>query len=272
MPEAGDTLIQSSLVAAAAAYVRQAEGEVHEDPALTWVTTRTRVPFYNGAVRTRLDGDDADRAIETLVADFQARGWLVCWWVMPPDRPADLAARLAARGFTPWTNDLGMTVDLSGVPEAVPLPEGVTVERVETMETLEEWLRAFGAGFGVPESWLAVYGRLPLRVPPAESRFRFYLARAGGVPVATSLWFPAPDAAVIDEIATIPAMRRRGIGTAVTHAALRDARASGYRTAVLVASEAGARIYRRLGFKAYGRRDIYILGGWPPAPPGRRAP
>ncbi len=72
------------------------------------------------------------------------------------------------------------------------------------------------------------------------------------------MWFPAERAAVLDEIATIPGMRRRCIGTAVTHAALQDARLAGYDTAVLVASEAGTPVYHRLGFQAHGRRQIYL--------------
>jgi GNAT superfamily N-acetyltransferase len=155
-----------------------------------------------------------------------------------------------------------MAADLAALPEDVPLPEGVSVERIRTRQGQEDWLRAFGAGFGIPDPWLAIYGRLPLGVAPDDSLFRFFLARHRGVPVATSLWFPAAAAAVIDEIATAPDLRRRGIGTAVTHAALRDARLSGYRTAVLVASEAGAPVYRRLGFEPHGRRQIYQL----PAP------
>lgn len=257
-PEAVDDIIERGLAAAAVAYVRQGGGEVHDEPALTWISTGTPLRFYNGVVRTRLAAPDADRVIETVSSRFHARGWLIAWWVMPQSRPNDLARRLAAHGFAPWDDDLGMAVDLGTLPAAVPLPAGVTVERVRTREALEDWVRAFGGGFGVDEARLAEYRRLPLSVAPAESAFRYYLARAGGAPVATSMWFPAEDAAVIDEIATAPALRRRGIGTAVTHAALRDAQVMGYRTAVLVASDAGARIYRRLGFKPYGRRHIYL--------------
>ncbi|HEV2440223.1 MAG TPA: GNAT family N-acetyltransferase [bacterium] len=251
-------MIETGLAAAAVAYVRQGRGFVHEEPALTWVSTGAPIPFYSGVVRTRLRDADTDRIIDGVIAEFHARGWMMGWWAMPPSRPADLVARLTARGFTPWTGDLGMAVNLADVPATVPLPPDVTIERVRTMEALEDWLRAFGAGFGIPEAALAIYRRLPAGVPPAESVFRFYLARAAGVPVATSMWFPAPDAAVIDEIAAVPEMRRRGIGTAVTHAALRDAQMTGYRTAVLVASKAGEPVYRRLGFKAYGRREIYL--------------
>jgi ribosomal protein S18 acetylase RimI-like enzyme len=256
--EAADEIIERGLVAAAVAYVRQGGGEVHEEPALTWVSTGTPIPFYNGVIRTRLPDGEADRAIETVAAHFQARGWLMGWWVMPRSRPTDLADRLTAHGFAPWAGDLEMALDLAALPDTLFLPDGVTIERVRTREALEDWLRAFGEGFGVPEAGLARYRRLPMGVAPADSAFRFYLARFRSAPVATSMWFPGEDAAVIDEIATVPAMRRRGIGTAVTHAALRDAQEAGYRTAVLVASEAGARIYRRLGFKAYGRRQIFL--------------
>lgn len=258
-PQAADEVIERGLVAAAIAYVRQGGGIVHDEPVMTWVSTGTRIPFYNGVIRTRLSASGADHAIESIVGRFEERGWRMAWWVMPPSRPADLARRLEAHGFTRWGGDLGMATDLAALPEAVPLPEGVSVERVRTRPALEDWLRAFGAGFGIPEPWLAIYGRLPLGVAPEDSLFRFFLARDRGAPVATSLWFPAADAAVIDEIATVPDRRRRGIGTAVTHAALRDARSSGYRTAVLVASEAGAPVYRRLGFASYGRREIYQL-------------
>lgn len=255
-----DDLIEEALVAAAAAYVRQGGGEVREGPSFTWVSTATRVPFYSGVIRTRLAEHDADRTIEAVTAEFEARGRLMGWWIMPPSRPADLAARLAAHGFAEWGSDLGMAGDLAGIPEAVPLPPDVTIERVRTLDGLEDWLRAFGAGFGVPERGMVRYRRLPLGAPPEQSRFRYFLARAGGIPVATALWFPAERAAVLDEIATVPAMRRRGIGTAVTHAALLDARLAGYRTAVLVASQAGTSVYRRLGFESHGRRHIFLRG------------
>jgi ribosomal protein S18 acetylase RimI-like enzyme len=241
--------------------VRQAGGTVHDDPALTWVSTGTRVLFYNGVLRTRLAPEDADRVIAAVTAEFRRRDWTMAWWVMPNSRPADLADRLRAQGFTPWGGDLGMVVDLDTIPESVPLPPEVSIERVRSDAALDDWLQVFGDGFGIPEAILAEYARLPRGVPPAQSLFRFYLARSDGLPAAAALWFPAPDAALLDEIATIPALRRRGIATAVTHRALSDARAEGYRTAVLVASQAGTGVYRRLGFHSYGRRQIYMLQG-----------
>lgn len=240
------------------AYVRQAGGTVHEDSRLTWISTGSPLRFYNGVVRTRLASPDADREIDSVVSRFRERGWLMVWWVMPSSRPPDLAARLAAHGFALRDQDLAMAVELAALPGSVPVPAGVTIERVRTRGAMDDWLRAFGAGFRIPDEGLAEYSKLPLGVAPAESAFRYYLARADGAPVATALWYPDGDVAVIDEVATIPAMRRRGIGTAVTYAALHDARAAGQRTGVLVASDAGAPVYRRLGFGAYGPRYLYL--------------
>jgi GNAT superfamily N-acetyltransferase len=230
---------------------------VHEDPAATWISTGSAIRFYNGVIRTRLAPVEADRVIESLTALFRDRTWVLAWWVMPNSRPADLAERLVAHGFALWDHDLGMAADLAAVPRTVRVPSGVTIERVVADGTLDDWIRAFGAGFGVPEAALTAYAQLPRGAPPAESLFRYYLARASGEPVGTALWFPAREAAVVDEITTIPAMRRRGVATAITHAVLQDARAAGYETAVLVASPAGSRVYGRLGFQSYGQRRIY---------------
>ena len=56
---------------------------------------------------------------------------------------------------------------------------------------------------------------------------------------------------------TEPGWRGRGIGTAMTAAALRAAARSGARRAALDSSDAGARIYKRLGFESVGGTTRY---------------
>jgi ribosomal protein S18 acetylase RimI-like enzyme len=68
-------------------------------------------------------------------------------------------------------------------------------------------------------------------------------------------------------LATLPDARRRGAATAVTIAALEDARADGCRLAVLASTPAALSLYRRLGFEDGGRLTIAGRGAFGPAEP-----
>ena len=68
----------------------------------------------------------------------------------------------------------------------------------------------------------------------------------------------AGDVLGVFNVATVPGARGRGVGRAVTLAALRDGAAAGCRMAVLQASEMGHPVYERLGFRDFGAYDIYV--------------
>jgi ribosomal protein S18 acetylase RimI-like enzyme len=84
------------------------------------------------------------------------------------------------------------------------------------------------------------------------------LARRSGQPVATALAVVDGDAVVIYNVATLPEARGRGIGAAITLAALRDARSGGATLGVLESSEIGYGVYRRIGFREAGRFRILV--------------
>jgi hypothetical protein len=63
-------------------------------------------------------------------------------------RPPDLGRRLIAHGFEYGGDDIGMAVDLSGLPERVPVPDDFVVERVRDEAGLAAWIEALGSGFG----------------------------------------------------------------------------------------------------------------------------
>ena len=67
----------------------------------------------------------------------------------------------------------------------------------------------------------------------------------------------AGDVAGLYNIATVPAVRRRGVGSAMTVRPLEDARVAGCATAVLQAAPAGVSIYERVGFRAFGTITEY---------------
>jgi GNAT superfamily N-acetyltransferase len=130
---------------------------------------------------------------------------------------------------------------------------------------MQVWLRTFGSGFGLNDAVLAAYGGVVTGAPPDRHPAGwFYLAWLDGTPVGTAGLFCDAGVANIVQVCTAPSARRRGVGDAVTRAALLDARTMGYRIAVLRASDAGVPLYERMGFALYCSLDAYRLAS-PPA-------
>jgi ribosomal protein S18 acetylase RimI-like enzyme len=76
--------------------------------------------------------------------------------------------------------------------------------------------------------------------------------------VATSGVFLAGGLASIINVTTVSEARRRGIGTAMTLAALRCGFDKGYRVAVLGTTEMGRRIYERMGFRHVSTTRFFV--------------
>jgi ribosomal protein S18 acetylase RimI-like enzyme len=144
--------------------------------------------------------------------------------------------------------------DLDGVPQAT-LPTALTLRAVRRLdddppggvELQEAVAVAKVAAPGIEES-AAAFGEY-LRSLPAAYRL-FVAVDAAGAVRATSGFATFGAAADVIFVNTHPDWRSRGIGQAMAAAALRAARERGARQACLDASEAGVRIYRRLGFEA----------------------
>ena len=76
--------------------------------------------------------------------------------------------------------------------------------------------------------------------------------------VTTSAMCLADGLAGIYCVSTLPEERKQGLGAYATAAALRAARAVGYRVGILQASEAGYPVYVRLGFGVYAQVPMLV--------------
>lgn len=94
------------------------------------------------------------------------------------------------------------------------------------------------------------------------SAFTHLVAVLAGRPVGCAAVFAGAGGGEVQHVLTVPQARGRGIGTALTVAALRTIAARGSDTAVLTSSPAGLRIYQRLGFRRVGSVRRYL---WSPA-------
>lgn len=245
--------VQDNLFALFRAMAALPDAELHETPALAYHHAFPTSPMFKGVWRTRLTPDTADASIADTLAWFQARGApYVFWWTGPGDEPTDLPDRLQAHGFAAnIVGDPGMALDLDTLAEP-SLPPGLTIARAADRRTLEDWRDVFVAAYEVPPFAGQAWVDATLSLGPEAAPWQLYVGYLDGEPVATNILFGGAGVASVYGVGTLPAARGRGVGGAITLWPLVEARARGYRYAVLFATEMGHPVYRRLGFRDVG--------------------
>jgi GNAT superfamily N-acetyltransferase len=195
-----------------------------------------------------IPGAVADRVLEAAAELGPLRE--IGWWAMDDD--AALGASLLARGFGWGWRPHWMGIEPGGLASDHPLPQGVVIgevaERVDwDVEDLPNYRRQSGRLTGALSRLrpgravtLAAFeddrvvGRIVLHASPPGSR---------GV---------AESVGGIYEAGVVPAARRRGIGGALTAAAVERALELGCPVVTLNATPMGIPVYRRVGFESLG--------------------
>jgi hypothetical protein len=194
-----------------------------------------------------------DRRLEEIIAGIRAGSIPDSFVITPNARPADLPEALARKGFQIDTSGLCMAMDLDGWSAGWPEPaNSIQVAPVESPDQLKQWVEITNVALaGSPIMSCEQFGDL-YRL----ENTRFFLARYNGVPAAVSMTIHAGQAATLEFVSTLEEYRRRGLGAAVTAAALCGLRASGIRTVTLRGEPDGVGIYKRLGFQEYAKRVV----------------
>lgn len=229
-------------------------GVQRDDGVVRWTIGGSPIDYHNAVVAADLSAAEADRVIAESLWELRNRGVPGCWHVGPSMRPADLGDRLVAAGFTHGGGEPGMAVKLSELRAPAVVPD-LQISGVDSDDALAVWEATLGRGFGEGEKearWVAsVYRRLGLSDP-----WRHYLGWLDGEPVATTTIYLAAGVAGVYFVMTVPEARRRGIGAAITYAALREAEAVA-EYGVLGSSPAGKSVYAGLGFRQHCTIDLY---------------
>jgi ribosomal protein S18 acetylase RimI-like enzyme len=163
--------------------------------------------------------------------------------------------------------------------ELPPLADGAAVRVVEDLDGLRLATAVAMVGFGAPGTDVGSDGPSGVAEAAAgidEDTLAFQLERArsgstvtvlatlDGEPAASGSHNPVGDSTELVGIATVPALRRRGLGAAVTAALVADARARGLDTVFLSAGDDDvARVYERVGFRRVGRAGAATLEDGP---------
>jgi ribosomal protein S18 acetylase RimI-like enzyme len=206
-----------------------------------------------------LPGPDVIDAVLAELADYVA----VSWWIPPGPCQADLEARLAERGLVPspaFPEAPGMIVELERLASPERLP-GVEIEVASTGGAAYEAALVGAAGFGTSGSAVDEISAILRRIGERpDGPARYFLARLERRPVATAIGVVDGKAVGIHSVTTLPDARRRGIGSAITLAALLDGRRRGAQIGVLETSAMAHAMYRRLGFRDVGVTRVAARG------------
>lgn len=215
---------------------------------------------FNKVCRARLNDIDAEARIADAIAHFREGGRPFAWWVGPGSRPLDLEARLQKQGLRAAESEVGMAVEISRLPLAPELPQGAEIRPVRTATELLDFASVMADCFTPPDAAvLEFFERGASILLKDDCPMKFFVGYLDGAPAAGSELFVGGGVAGVHMVATRVRYQRRGLGLALTWAALNAGRPFGLTMATLQASDQGAPVYRRLGFREVCRFVEYTL-------------
>jgi len=188
------------------------------------------------------DDADAGSRIDDLASRYRAAGLKPVFRVTPLAGSGIIAA-LDERGWTPFETSLVLAMDMDG--EALPVP----VKTRFFEPTDPEWRQGEAVLAGYDAATADTLGAILNRLSVPARGILVY--DEADDPVGAALAVNAEGMAIFLNVVVDKAMRGRGYGRAVMHAALNWTRESGATQAalqVLADNEAAIALYRSLGF------------------------
>jgi len=260
MSAARDGLLNERNFAAHAAWLPETAGLGRVSRSRTAVVVRSGTGSDTFNIVCRADFSGLGSGAAVLKARRIARsfsGQPFTWWVGPASKPAALPGILEAAGFEPVADELAMGVSLRKLRLPSPDPR---VRPVRTRAGVTAVAGILARNWSPPDrAVIRLWKRGAAAVLKPASPVRLFLAFEGNTPAAACELFLRDGVAGIYNVSTLKRYRGRGLGIAVTAAALREAKGLGLGTAVLQASADGRGLYERLGFSATGRFVEYRL-------------
>jgi hypothetical protein len=178
------------------------------------------------------DAHDADLEAVAAAARalYQDRSWVLVSALPVPD--------LSPLGLELMGHPPAMFRPAGGTSPATP--EGLRIVEVTDAEAMADWNATFGQAFPAPGGHPSPYDERVLGGP-----YRFWVGYDGDRPVATSAAFVSHGMIDVEGVSTMPDLRGRGYGEALTWSATM---AEPSLPAALVASDPGRPVYERMGY------------------------
>lgn len=200
--------------------------------------------------------------VQAITNYYREKNFPAAWWLGPSAIKKETEEYLRTSGWIHEEVDIGMICNLNDIKTHTHLPENFHIVHCSNIEQHNHFGEVLASIFDpIDENVKEYYKKMSIEVknyqPTMQLLVGYYKSNLGeNIPVAIAAVFMSGVAGIYD-IATLPNMRKRGFGSAMFHAALKEAKNCGAKTAVLQASLDGLRIYEQAGFKAIGEFHVW---------------
>ena len=200
----------------------------------------------DGILRAHWPEAGVEERIDHLLNEIGQITEEIGWMVFPNDRPADLGARLKARGLPEGRAGIWLWADLTQLPPAPGVPDGFHIEKVQDDAGMAAWVQISEAGFGGELLWF--YDAYARHGYGPEALSLHYIGYLGDTPVTSGTLLDAGGCASIYDVSTPQALRGQGFGSAITHFLMTQIRQRGYASTWIWSSDQGKSVYQKLGY------------------------
>lgn len=199
--------------------------------------------------------DRIDEIVEFFTSDRKPFWWYVC----PSSKPDNLGEYLKAHNFNEMNSTPIMAARLRELIDDRDKPTQLTIEEVRDEESMRTLWDVWYTGYPMPEQIGKIFADICVEIGYSpDNTMKYYIGSLNGKPVATSWTVHGENVVGLYGVIVLPEARGKGIGTEMSLHPLRIARDSGYKIAVLDATQQGYGIYKRIGFKEVCTPKMYI--------------
>lgn len=196
--------------------------------------------------------------IETLQL-YKKAGQPVLWTIFPSKQPQNIEKIFKKKRLTHLERNALMYIDMTTLDDSLQEENKFHIKEVDDLRSLKDWTKLNAICFNLTRGIqnFIVNKNADLFLNKTIS-CRHFIAYYKSKPVGTSSVFLANGVAGIYNVTTAPGARGKGIGEAITKAALIYGKKAGYTFAILQATKMGIPIYNKIGFKSNEYMDYYL--------------
>ena len=232
--------------------------DVHKQYDCRYTLSPTNNPIFNSVLAVEADSSNIDYAVDSVAKFYQARKKSHCWWLTDWDEKNHLGQKLEARGYQKGDAFSGMVCELKKELTFQEFDPAIDIKQISNIEDLGILVEMIQVAFEFDQEATQFYLKTFEQLF-SNPKFQHVLAYYNGVPAGCGTLFFTEDSVGFYNLAVLPEFRHKKIASAIQQYRLTVSKATGYRYAVLQASNMAENLDKRLGFKSVMQFTPYIL-------------